>query len=56
MGKRRHCQSREEVIRMMWERKRKQSEPQVKQIMRNANHARRAIEQARKRMREGEQK
>ena len=56
MGKRRHCQSREEVIRMMWERKRQQSEPQVKQIMRNANHARQEIEQARKRMREGDRK
>lgn len=56
MGKRRHCQSREEVIRMMWERKRQQSEPQVKQIMRNANHARQAIEQARKRTREGDRK
>ena len=48
MGKRRHCQSREEAIRMMWERKRQQSEPKAKQIMRNANHARRAIERGRK--------
>ena len=56
MGKRRHCQSREEVIRVMWEGKRQQSETQGKQIMRNANHARQAIEQARKRTREGDRK
>lgn len=54
MGKRknRHCQSKQEVLQRVWEKKRGQQEHLVKRQLRTINQVRPAIERARKQMQE----
>ncbi len=54
MGKRknRHCQSKQEVLRMVWEKRKGQQENPAKRQLRTINQVRPAIEKARKQMQE----
>lgn len=54
MGKRknRHCQSKQEILQRVWEKKRGQQEHPEKRQLRTINQVRPAIERARKQMQE----
>lgn len=54
MGKRknRHCQSKQEVLQRVWEKKRGQQEHLAKRQLRTINQVRPAIERAGKQMQE----
>lgn len=54
MGKRknRHCQSKQEVLQRVWEKKRGQQEHPAKRQLRTINQVRPAIERERKQMQE----